>query len=463
MYRDLFPSCSLPEGLTEEDFLQQLCEKGVVRRYGEQIRRHGKQMSRTLVQERLQFELDHLKRGGFAKDVILNWDIINYAKGHGIPVGPGRYWQPSSLVAYVLGITDIDPLEHGLICEMHFNPERFIPPSVEVDVAYNHRDELIQYLREKYGEHSVSPICFSDWPHNTPPIPDLASPSSVVISVGRLADIVPMTVDKHGHSMTQYARCELEKFGCLVVDLHPQNNLAVNQAAIKLIRETKGADISLNNLPSDDPETYRMLTHGQILGVFPVDSLLAADACRAIKPSRMADIAALVAFHHVDLDDLISLYAARKHGTSPVTYKHPLLEPVLREAYGIMLYREQYVQAVELLAGYTRGRADLMRRTNLRGDPSSVAPHLPVFVEGCANQNNIPADEAGHLFDGMNQVAKHLFSKSYAVSSSLLSYQTAYLKAHYPSEFYSALLEHHCDDPAYLLRIWEEMTSYGMK
>jgi len=406
--------------------------------------------------------------------------IIDYAKRNGIAVGPGRDWQPSSLVAYILGITEIDPLCYGLFFEMWLNPERVTVPSIEVDVACNHRDELLRYLRRKYGEHSVSPVRFSNWPHFPSSAPNLAcaealpkngqapeakvDPSGVAISIGRLADIVPMTVDEQGHSMTQHARFLMETLGCLVLDLHPHKILAVNQSVLTLVREVKGVDISLNHLSLGDRNTYKMLGQGHILGVLPVDSSLAANTCRRIKPSRIQDIAALVAFSALGSEDYIALYAARKRQESPISYEHHLLEPILRETYGIMVYREQYVQALELLAGYTRGRADLLRRAIPKKHPLLLmANYLPAFVKDCARSSNIPEHAAIHLFNYLNIGAGHCFPKSYAVSSSLLAYQTAYLKAHYPLEFYSALLEHHCDAPEYVFRIKEEMASFSWR
>jgi DNA polymerase-3 subunit alpha len=245
----------------------------------------------------------------------------------------------------------------------------------------------------------------------------------------------------------------------IVFDIHPQKNLAVNEAVLKLIGEEQGAHICLTDLPLDNSKTYKMFTQGQIHGVFEVSSPRTADACKGIKPSGIQDIAALVAFDVTDLEDHIALYAARKHGESPVRYEHPLLEPILQETYGIMAYREQYVQAVESLAGYSRGSADLLRRANLRDDPLLMAKHLFTFVEGCANKNNIPANVANQLFDSLNKASRTCFPKSRALSHALLAYRTAYLKAHYPSEFYSALIEHHLDDPEYVVMIRNEMNT----
>jgi DNA polymerase-3 subunit alpha len=267
--------------------------------------------------------------------------------------------------------------------------------------------------------------------------------------------------------MVQDERLDLMKLGRiamlwrLVLDLHPQKNLAVNQTVLKLIREAKCVDLNLNDLSIDDPETYEMLSRGQICGVFQVDSLQAANACRRIKPSRIQDIAALVAFNELGLEDSIALYAARKLGEVPVTYKHELLEPILRDTYGMIVYREQYVQAIELLAGYTRARADLFRRDNRKDDPLLMNLHRHSFVNGCSTKSNIPKNMAKLIIDDFNKASSHCFPKSYAVSVSIVAYQTAYLKAHYPFEFYSGLLEHHCDDPAYVLRIRDEMNSCG--
>ena len=418
MFSDLVPSFSLPH----EEILQQLCEQGVVLRY-------GNQRVVANVRERLELELDHIRRTGITKHFLLMLDTIAFAKHQGIPVGLGRDWQPSSLVAYVLGVTEIDPLQYGLIFEMWFNPERVASPCLEVDIAYNHCDELIEYVRRKHGEY-----------------------------------IVPVIYDEAYSRMAQDERLDLMKLGRIamlwrfVLDLHPQKSLAVIQAVLMLIKESTGVDVSLKDLPLDDPATYNMLTRGEVLGVFENGSPRLADTCKRIRPSALEDIAALVALDFKESDDHVGRYAARNRNQSPVFYEHPLLEPILRETHGLMLYREQYVQAVEFLAGYTRGGADLLRRANLRNDPGLMARNLPNFVEGCSKTNRIPEHLAKQLFDSLNKASKTCFPKSHAVSAALLAYRTAYLKAHYSREFYSALIEHHRDDPEYGIITRNEMS-----
>lgn len=476
MSREHFPLFFPPEGLTQEKYLQQLCDEGVVRRYGGQVPRKD-------VVERLEYELDHLKCGGFTNEVLLNWDIVHLAKSNGIPIGPGLYWQPSSLVAYVLGITDIDPLQYGLISELWSHSERFCPPTIAVDVAYNRRDDLIQVLRRKYGEHSVSPTCVSYSPLSM--LPEFARLSgegllepkqhkpqvdttAVAISVGPLRDITPMTADANGKPVTTHDESDLQILGCLVIDLCPNTTLAVNESVLKSIRTTRGEDIILNALPLDDPKTYHMISNGLIRGVFPIESPQASNACRLIKPSRIQDITALVAiyaahssFGKQELKECVAGYAVRNKREVPVSYEHPLLEPILQETYGIMMYQEQYIQAVELLAGFTRGRADMLRRACLRADTEKSREYRRDFVEGCATKSNIPANAANELLKCFNEASRKCFRKSYAVSYGLLAYQAAFFKAHYTTEFYSALLEHHGDTPNFAINIQAEMTFYN--
>ena len=423
MFSDPDSLFSPSQGLTNEETLRQLCEEGVALRY-------GNQRAAADARERLDCELDHIRRTRFTKHFLLMHDVVDFAKRRGIPVGLGRDWQPSSLVAYVLGITDIDPIRYGLIFEMWFNPERIASPCLEVDIAHNGCNEMIEYVLGKHGE------C-----------------------------ILPVIVDADGRSITlegdlisSEARFFLMRRGFFVFDLHPQKSPAVIQAVLKSIREAKSMDISLNDVPLDDPATYKILTRGDILGVFEIGSPQLADRCIRIRPSELADIAALVGLDFAESDERVALYAHRKDGESPVFYEHALLEPILRETYGMILYREQYVQAVECLAGYTRGRADLLRRVNLRDDPALMAKHLPAFVENCAKRNNIPEHAANQLFDGLNKTAKTLFPKSHAISRALLAYRAAYLKAHYSPEFYSALIEHHHEDPGYVAKIRNEVS-----
>jgi DNA polymerase III alpha subunit len=415
MLKDLLPSFSPKEDLTEQGYLEQLCVEGIVLRY-------GRQTPRMDVDERLRLELDFLTHTGFIKHFLLMRDIVHYAKNNGIPVGPGRDWQPSSLIAYVLGITDVDSLRHGLIFEMRLNPERIAQPWMAIDIAYNHRDELIAYIYRKYGEN-----------------------------------IVPVPGDEEDQTITQDARFDLLMRGRIVLDIHPRKNLAVNQTSLRLIRE-KGMNIALDDRPFDDPETYKLLGDGFILGLFQAVFPLAPDVFRCIKPSNIQDIAAVVALSAIGSEEYIALYAARKNKEVPTTYEHQFLESILQETYGIMLYQEQYVQAVEFLTGYTRGSADLLRRANLRGDPLLMATHLPRFIEGCAKTNSIPADIAIQLFNCLNK-AKRYFPKDYAIASSILAYRSAHLKAYHSPEFYSALTEHNVDDPEFILKIQSEINA----
>lgn len=501
--KNKFPAYNVPEGETREGYLRRLCYEGLDRRFEERAKE-------PKLQERLDFELGVLSKTGFTSYFLITWDFIDYAKRNGIPVGPGRGSAAGSLIAYVLGITDLDPLQYGLFFERFLNPERISPPDIDIDFCYNRRGEVIEYVRKKYGERSVAQIITfgtlgakmairdvgrvmglsygeSDRLAKMIPFsptmtlekalaesPDFkraydeeeiarqvidsalalegvsrqagVHAAGVVISDKDLADYVPLTLDDHGGIVTQYSMEPLGELGLLKMDFLGLKTLTVIQDALNLIEQTTGAKITPAEIPLQDAATFALLSRAQNVGIFQVESPGMCDLCRRLKPSKIEDIIALVALYRPGPMENIPAYSDRKLGTVPIEYDHPLLEPILQETYGIMIYQEQVMQAAQALAGYTLGSADVLRKAMGKKKPEEMAKQRAIFIEGCAKKNGIKADKANQLFDVLDKFAGYGFNKAHSACYGVLAYQTAYLKARYPVQFMAALLSNELDN-----------------
>ncbi|MCE0484621.1 MAG: DNA polymerase III subunit alpha [Methylacidiphilales bacterium] len=498
-----FPAYPAPEGETREGYLRRLCEEGLVRRFGERAQEPE-------LRQRLDYELGVLGKTGFTSYFLIVWDFIDYAKRNGIPVGPGRGSAAGSLIAYVLGITDLDPLRYGLFFERFLNPERISPPDIDVDFCYNRRPEVIEYVRKKYGERSVAQIITFGTLGAKMAVRDVGrvmglsygeadrlakmipfdpkmtlekalqeSPdfkraydeeevsrqvidsaltlegvsrqagvhaAGVVISDRDLTDYVPLTLDDHNGIVTQYSMEPLGELGLLKMDFLGLKTLTVIQDALRLVEETTGKKIAPMEIPLDDEETFEMISRAQNTGVFQVESPGMCDLCRRLKPKQIEDIIALVALYRPGPMENIPAYSDRKLGLVPIEYDHPLLEPILKETYGIMIYQEQVMQAAQALAGYTLGSADLLRKAMGKKKPEEMAKQRAIFIEGCAKTNGIKADKANQLFDVLDKFAGYGFNKAHSACYGVLAYQTAWLKAQYPVQFMAALLSNELDN-----------------
>jgi DNA polymerase-3 subunit alpha len=498
-----FPAYAPPEGETRDGYLRRLCEEGLVRRFPE---RHQEPELR----QRLDFELGVLGKTGFTSYFLMVWDFIDYAKRNGIPVGPGRGSAAGSLIAYVLGITDLDPLAYGLFFERFLNPERISPPDIDVDFCYNRRGEVIDYVRAKYGAKSVAQIItfgtlgakmairdvgrvmgmtFGETDRLAKMIPfdpkmtlekalkesaefkraydeeDLSRrlidsaltlegvsrqagvhAAGVVISDRDLTDYVPLTLDDHGGIVTQYSMDPLGELGLLKMDFLGLKTLTVIQDALRLTKETTGEKIDVMQIPLDDEATFDLLGRAQNTGLFQVESPGMCDLCRRLKPRHIEDIIALVALYRPGPMENISAYSDRKLGRVPIEYDHPLLEPILKDTYGVMIYQEQVMQAAQVLAGYTLGAADVLRKAMGKKKPEEMAKQRAIFIAGCAEKNKIGKEKANQLFDVLDKFAGYGFNKAHSACYGLLAYQTAYLKARYPVQFMAALLSNELDN-----------------
>lgn len=498
-----FPAYTVPEGETREGYLRRLCFEGLERRFGERAKE-------AALRERLDFELNVLTKTGFTSYFLIVWDFIHYAKTHDIPVGPGRGSAAGSLIAYVLGITDLDPLKYGLFFERFLNPERISPPDIDVDFCYNRRPEVIDYVRKKYGEKSVAQIItfgtlgakmairdvgrvmglsYGEADRLTKMIPfdpkmtlekalkespdfkraydeeevsrsviDSAMTlegvsrqagvhaAGVVISDHDLTDYVPLTKDDHDGIVTQYSMEPLGELGLLKMDFLGLKTLTVIQDALRLIEQTTGKKITPLEIPLDDPAAYELMSRAQNVGLFQVESPGMCKACVQIQPRCVDDIIAIGALFRPGPMEFIPLYAKRKSGEVPTEYDHPLLEPILKETYGIMVYQEQVMQAAQILAGYTLGGADVLRRAMGKKKPEEMAKQRAIFVEGCAKKNNIGSEKANQLFDVLDKFAGYGFNKAHAACYGVITCQTAWLKARHPVEFMAALLSNELDN-----------------
>src|SRR5208282_2024267 len=388
-----FPAYTVPEGETREGYLQRLCHEGLERRFGARAKEPA-------LRERLDFELGVLGKTGFTSYFLIVWDFIHYAKTHDIPVGPGRGSAAGSLIAYVLGITDLDPLAYGLFFERFLNPERISPPDIDVDFCYNRRPEVIDYVRKKYGEKSVAQIItfgtlgakmairdvgrvmglsYGEADRLTKMIPfdpkmtlekalaespdfkraydeeevarsviDSAMKlegvsrqagvhaAGVVISDRDLTDYVPLTLDDHNGIVTQYSMEPLGELGLLKMDFLGLKTLTVIQDALNLIEQSTGKKMTPLEIPLDDPVSFELMSRAQNIGLFQVESPGMCKACIQIRPRVVEDIIAIGALFRPGPMEFIPLYADRKSGKVAIQYDHPLLEPILKETYGIM-------------------------------------------------------------------------------------------------------------------------------
>jgi DNA polymerase-3 subunit alpha len=493
----------VPEGESREKYLERLCYEGLEKRFGERAKEPE-------LRARLDFELSVLNKTGFTSYFLIVWDFIHYAKKNDIPVGPGRGSAAGSLISYVLEITDLDPLKYGLFFERFLNPERVSPPDIDVDFCYNRRPEVIDYVRKKYGEKSVAQIItfgtlgakmairdvgrvmglsYGEADRLTKMIPfdpkmtlekalkespdfkraydeeDIARSvidsamtlegvsrqagvhaAGVVISDHDLTDYVPLTKDDHDGIVTQYSMEPLGELGLLKMDFLGLKTLTVIEDALKLIEQTTGRKMTPLEIPLDEPAAYEMMSRAQNIGLFQVESGGMCKACLQIQPRCVEDIIAIGALFRPGPMEFIPLYAERKAGRVPTEYDHPLLEPILKETYGIMVYQEQVMQAAQILAGYTLGGADMLRRAMGKKKPEEMAKQREIFVQGAAKKNNIKAEKANQLFDVLDKFAGYGFNKAHAACYGVITCQTAWLKAKHPVEFMAALLSNELDN-----------------
>ena len=496
--RSKYPEYPAPQGQTREKYLRDLCETGLEERYGERSKNDPQ------LRERLSYELGVLERTGFVSYILIVWDFIHFAKGRGIPVGPGRGSAAGSLVAYVLGITDIDPLQYGLIFERFLNPDRVSPPDIDVDFCEARRGEVLEYVRQKYGERRVAQIItfgklkaksvvrdvgrvmglpYRDADRIARMIPnelgitlDSAAEKNselkraiateaqtkqlfeyakilegisrnagvhaagVVIADRDLSEYIPLCRDVKGNDViSQYPMGPLNDLGLLKMDFLGLKTLTVIEDTVNLIRKRE-REFSLKNIPLDDKAAFELYNRGETIGLFQMESGGMTSTAKQFEVQKIDDIIALIALYRPGPMDLIGDYIKRKKGTTKIRYEHPLLEEICADTYGVMIYQEQVMAAASKLAGYSLAQGDLLRRAMGKKDKEKMAKERKNFIEGCARTNKIPEKKANAIFDLLEKFAGYGFNKSHSAAYGLISYHTAYLKAHHPVEFMAGLL-----------------------
>jgi len=496
-----FPTFDVPEGYDQKSYLVKLGHDGLTRIYGVDCENPRDERERGLL-ARFDYEIGVIEKTGFVNYFLVVQDFVNYALTHGIPVGPGRGSGAGSILAYTLNITRIDPIRFDLIFERFLNPERVSPPDFDIDFCQARRERVIRYVKEKYGEDRVAQIVTfgqlgaktvirdvarvleipiskaTEFCKQIPEDPKMTlakaktenpafaalcqtdpelrqimryaevleglyrnagvHAAGVVIGDQPLVDIVPLGCDKDGAPVTQYAKEPIEECGLLKMDFLGLKTLTVLQEAVDLIREIHGLTIDLDKIPLDDAKTFELFRRADTVGVFQLESGGMQRVLRDLGPTCIEEIIAILALYRPGPMDFIPLFIKRKKGEEAVVYDHPLLEPVVRETYGIMVYQEQVQRAANVLAGYSLGQADMLRRAKGKKKKEVMEAERSKFVEGCGKANNIPPDKAGQIFDNIEKFAGYGFNKAHAAAYGIVTYQTAYLKAHYPAEFMAA-------------------------
>ena len=457
---------------------------------------------------RLYYELDQIKTMGFSSYFLIVYDFIEWSKNNDVPVGPGRGSGAGSLVAYALGITTLDPIDHGLLFERFLNPERLSMPDFDIDFCMDKRDLVIDYVSKKYGEGAVSqiatfgtmaaravvrdvaralgkPYALGDRISKMIPfapgmtldrakqeqplfaqtikrddevreIVDLSyklegiarnvgkHAGGVVIAPGSISDFCPVYVDRTSSSvMTQFDKDDVEKIGLVKFDFLGLRTLTVIDRALKSINEDKenSKKLNLDNIPLNDEKVFKFLSSGKTMAVFQLESSGMRDLIKRLKPTKFEEITALLALYRPGPlnSKMHDEFVNRKHGRSPVKYPHKLLEEVLEETYGVIVYQEQVMEAARVLAGFSLGQADILRRAMGKKKKEEMEEQREIFIKGC-KKNDITANNAEQIFDLINQFAEYGFNKSHSAAYALISYQTAYLKTYYPEHFMAAVL-----------------------
>ncbi len=499
-----FPRFPLENGESAEDRLRVEARLGLDRRYAEEERR-GNKVDRAFYDQRLAYELDVLVEMGFAGYFLVVADFINWAKNKSIPVGPGRGSAAGSLVAWSMRITDLDPIRYGLIFERFLNKERVSMPDIDVDFCYNRRPEVLEYVAGKYGRTQVAQIItfgsmqaravirdvgrVMDMPYNevdqiaklVPSIlgislekaieseprlkermkadprvnklveiaraleglPRHASThaAGVVIGDEALSEVVPLYKGPKDETVTQFDMKCVEKAGLIKFDFLGLRTLTVIDVAVRMVHEGRDPEFSIDLIPMDDADTYKLLSRGDTTGVFQLESSGMKELLSKMRPECFEDIIALVALYRPGPleSGMVDDFVARKHGEKKVAYLLPQLAPILKETYGVIVYQEQVMEIARVLAGYSLGEGDILRRAMGKKNPEEMASQRDRFAQG-AKAGGIDPKKAEQIFDLMEKFAGYGFNKSHSAAYALIAYQTAYLKAHFPLEFMAALL-----------------------
>ncbi|MGB8477207.1 MAG: DNA polymerase III subunit alpha [Acidobacteriaceae bacterium] len=527
-----FPQFDVPPGFTIDSYFEKICREGFRHRLDTSVRhlRDSGLLRHTTeeYEQRLQREIDCIQQMKFSGYFLIVWDFIRYAKEQDIPVGPGRGSAAGSLVSYVMGITDVDPLQGELLFERFLNPERVSMPDIDIDFCMNRRSEVIDYVTRKYGREQVAQIITFNtmaakasikdvgralaMPYgevdkiaklipatigmtidealkeseplqqvyeNDPQIRELIDiarrleglargagihAAGVVIAPEPLTNLVPLSRGKNDEIVTAYDMKAIEKIGLLKMDFLGLTTLTVIHEALRLIKVNLGIEIDMETIPLDDKQTFEQVFHRALTsGVFQFESSGMRDVLRRYRPETIADLTALNALYRPGpiqggmIDDFID----RKWGRAPVEYELPELEALLKETLGVIVYQEQVMQISNVLAGYSLGEADLLRRAMGKKDPAEMARQRNRFVQGALDKK-FPQKTIEHIFELMERFAGYGFNKSHSAAYALLAYHTAYLKSHYAKEFMAALLTSEVSKPENVVKYIKECREMGI-
>ena len=520
------PKFDVPEGYDAFSYLKELCEEGLVKRYGDPPPKDLK--------ERLAYELDTIRNMGYVDYFLIVWDFIRFAKSQGIAVGPGRGSAAGSIVSYCLKITNIDTIRYQLIFERFLNPERVSMPDIDIDFCYERRQEVIDYVYEKYGKDKVVQIItfgtmaarmavrdvgrvmnipyaqvdkvakmipmelgitiekalnhnpelrqayeadevtknLIDMSMRLEGLPRHTSihAAGVVIGSEPLDEFVPLSRGADNVITTQFTMTTIEELGLLKMDFLGLRTLTVIQDAVRMVEKKTGQPLDINAIDYDDPEVYEMIGQAKTDGVFQLESAGMKSFMRELKPGNLEDIIAGISLYRPGPMDFIPKYIKGKNNRDSIRYSCPELEEILEPTYGCIVYQEQVMQIVMKLAGYTLGRSDLVRRAMSKKKADVMAKERANFVygneeegvEGCIRRG-IPEDVANHVFDEMIDFAKYAFNKSHAAAYAVVAYQTAWLRCHYPMEFMAALLTSVITNPKKITEYINTCRSMGIR
>ncbi len=489
----ILPHYEVPPGYTPSEYLRRLCEEGIGKRYERET---------PEVRERLEYELSVIEQKGYVAYFLIVQDFANWSRQQGIAITT-RGSAAGSLVSYLLGITSADPLVYKLPFERFLNPYRPSPPDIDMDFEDSRREEVIQYVAEKYGQDKVAQIitfgtmearaavrdvgrvlgisygdCDSvakmiqpgwsiatalessaalrEWYEKDPAIHkmlDVAArlegvtrhasthAAGVIISREPITNYAPVQNDASGSKpLIQYDMRMAEAIGLLKMDFLGLANLSILGRAVKIIKRTRGIELDLDRLPLDDAKTYELLSSGETTGVFQLESAGMRRYVKDLKPTNIYDLAAMISLYRPGPMENIPHYIARKHGTEPVEYLVPQLEPILRDSFGVLVYQDDILLISIELAGYTWEEADKLRKAVGKKIKSELEAQRAKFVKGCQEHGGLTKDQAAALWEWMEPFARYGFNKGHAAAYALVAYQTAYLKANYPSEYMSAFL-----------------------
>ena len=495
------PAFPVPEGVTNEEYFRDLCMKGFLERYPQAPQSY---------RERLEYEMGVISRMGYVNYYLIVWDFIRYAKENGIPVGPGRGSGAASIVAYSLHITEVDPMKYSLIFERFLNPERVSMPDFDTDFSPERRGEVIEYVMRKYGADHVAQIVtfgtmaargairdvgralnfsyaetdvvaklvptmplhitlkealnisprLKEMYDGDPKVKKLIDTAmqlegmprntsthaaGVVITADPVVTYVPLSRNDDT-IVTQYTMTTIEELGLLKMDFLGLRNLTVIQDAEEQVRRME-PDFAIDRVPDNDPQTFAMLAEGKTQGVFQLESAGMTGVCVSMKPTSIEDLTAIVALYRPGPMDSIPRFVENKLHPEKVTYKTPLLEPILKVTYGCIVYQEQVIEIFRQLGGYTMGQADNIRRAISKKKLKVIESERKVFVYGDPAQNiagaiskGVPESVAQSIYDEIVDFANYAFNKAHAVCYAVVAYQTAYLKCHYPRQYMAALM-----------------------